>query len=597
MKKIYLAFFLACSLGGGAVQAQISEGGLPWSMSRKEISGAVQNANKVQLSRPDYEALQKEDLQDALSGAAKPYRVAAYALTDIDLNKGTWTYLNDGSKIWQVSIAVPDAKAIAVFYDKFNLPEGVQLFLTNKAGNQILGAYTSENNSEYGNFVNEEVIGDVVNLEMNIAANVAVKDIKFHIDKVTAYYRGVSALVQRFGDADQVVAARPTGIGDASSCHVNANCPAGSTEPGWAKSKAASVQITMGNGLCSGTLINNTANTQGGQCTPLVLLASHCEGSNSTDNSTFSGWVFKFNFQSASCEGNSSNDNGSTRTGATFKARSKFPSFTGNSAVADFLLVQMIGNPPTTAYLAGWNRNTNLAQNEDYPRFIGFHHPAGDLKKLVYIENMYANGSFNQTAVPNTHWRTFALNASSGGTEGGSSGSGLFDFEGLLIGDLSGGPGSSGPCAPMGTEADYCKLSYAWENQFDQTSTPGAASRLKDWLDPINTGAMKCSPASYNCDDVIVGIDELENILDQSVALYPNPVTNGAITANMNFAEARDLNITVFNINGAKQAQFEVKKVRSGKYAFDLSALPSGVYLFNVASEGASISRKIVITK
>src|SRR4051812_910446 len=123
MKKIYLAVFLACSMGG-AVQAQISEGGLPWSMGMSKETSII-GSNKVSLQQPDYTALKKQDLEDGINGSAKPYRVASLVPADINLsNSGTWTYLENGDKIWNLSIEIKDAEAINFYYDQFNLPVG-----------------------------------------------------------------------------------------------------------------------------------------------------------------------------------------------------------------------------------------------------------------------------------------------------------------------------------------------------------------------------------------------------------------------------------------------------------------------------------------
>lgn len=595
MKKIYLAAFLSCSIGWGA-NAQLNEGGLPWSMRNETLANSANSISTVKLARPDYEGHQKEDELDAITGAAKPYRVAAYVTSNIGLESGKWEYLKDGSKIWKLALTVPDAKAIGVFYDKFELPKGVKLFLLNENGNQILGAYTSNNNSDFGNFVTEEVQGNIVHLELNIAAGVNVADIKFHIDKVTAYYRGVAELERRFATLQEGQLARPTGIGDASSCHVNANCPAGDGEA-WAKSKKASVQITMGNAVCSGTMINNTGNTNGGACLPYLLTASHCEGSNSREDATYNQWTFRFNFQSATCEGSSANDGPVSRTGATFKARSNNPSFANNpdGLVTDFLLLQLKTAPPATSYLAGWNINTNIAENEDYPRFISFHHPAGDLKKLAYGEFINASGEFNQQTILNTHWTGYFT---VGGSEGGSSGSGFFDHEGLLIGDLSGGIPGGGPCAPMGTEKLYSKISAAWQNNFDQTAFPafaGAQSRLRDWLDPLGTGVSKLQPAMFDCSDV-TSLNDVEKVLDESVILYPNPST-GIVNAKMNFVTGTNLTVSVVNILGSTQKTFNLANVRNGQYTFDLSTLAAGVYMVSIATDNAKIAKRITIIK
>src|SRR5690606_35616125 len=119
MKKIYLSVFLVSILGGVA-QAQISRGGLPWGMDASS-QAATSTVAQVTLPEPDYASYEKEDHEDAISGAAKPYRVAAALDAQINMqNSGTWQYLKNGRKIWKVSISVPNAKAMDFYCDQFN---------------------------------------------------------------------------------------------------------------------------------------------------------------------------------------------------------------------------------------------------------------------------------------------------------------------------------------------------------------------------------------------------------------------------------------------------------------------------------------------
>ena len=77
----------------------------------------------------------------------------------------------------------------------------------------------------------------------------------------------------------------------------------------------------------------------------------------------------------------------------------------------------------------------------------------------------------------NTHWQVVW---NSGVTEVGSSGSGLWNpANHRLLGTLSGG--ESDCTTPTGPDC-YGKFSVAWG------SGAAATNRLRDWLDPLNTG-------------------------------------------------------------------------------------------------------------
>jgi hypothetical protein len=597
MKRVYLAALLA-GLSGGMANAQKSEGGFPQSMSLKNSSISTQQIAKALFQEPDYAQLLREDEADARAGIAKPYRVAATVTADLGINNsGTWAYLEDGSKIWRLQIQVPGAKALSLYYDQFHFPEGVKLYISNANGRNILGAYTSNNNSTYHIFSSHEVQGEVSTLEINIPKEVSAKDITFHISKVYAYYRGVDD-VNYYAD-DRVDQAKPT-IDESSSCHVNANCPLG-MDAAFLKSKAATVRMFDNGGLCSGTLINNTGNAAGGNCIPYVLTASHCDQDNSRDNAHFAGMEFRFNYSYAECAAGAQQAFQS-RVGADFVARSNMPSIpnSGNAYVADFMLLKMKDAPPanSNAYLAGWNRNIGIWNNEDYDKYIGFHHPAGDLKKLSFGPSIFATGTFNQSAVANTHWD---ITFTTGGMAQGSSGSGLFEKDGLLIGDLSGGPLGNCDGKQFGTSALYSKISYAWENQFDQTAFPqyaGAVSRLKDWLDPNNTGQITLQATKADCSDMPVGINELETALSNAVMVYPNPSLGGKVWIKVNLADLKDVHVAVMDIKGTQVGSYTLGKVMSGTYAMDLSGLANGVYLLKfTTNDNVSVSKKILLSR
>ncbi len=75
-----------------------------------------------------------------------------------------------------------------------------------------------------------------------------------------------------------------------------------------------------------------------------------------------------------------------------------------------------------------------------------------------------------------------------GVTEGGSSGSPLFDNNGRIIGSLTGGmaacePGGNGSGTGPDQPDYYGKFAYSWDQNGAES-----AQQLKYWLDPINSG-------------------------------------------------------------------------------------------------------------
>src|SRR5690606_27412970 len=121
----------------------------------------------------------------------------------------------------------------------------------------------------------------------------------------------------------------------------------------------------------------------------------------------FRRWQFRFNYLYANCTGTGTPTNATSPTltgGAKFVARGNWPSMPSpaNAGVQDFLLLELndaLTPIKTEGYMAGWNRKSNFTQAErddEYYRFIGFHHPGGDYMKQCVSENIDHTGTFNQ---------------------------------------------------------------------------------------------------------------------------------------------------------------------------------------------------------
>ena len=87
---------------------------------------------------------------------SKNGEIYSYAIsvdTDIDTeNSGLWETLEDGSRIWRLSIKIEGAKALGLYYDAFRLPSTGELFVYNQDKTQIIGGFTSTNNHSSGLF-------------------------------------------------------------------------------------------------------------------------------------------------------------------------------------------------------------------------------------------------------------------------------------------------------------------------------------------------------------------------------------------------------------------------------------------------------------
>jgi lysyl endopeptidase len=338
----------------------------------------------------------------------------------------------------------------------------------------------------------------------------------------------------------------------------------------------------------SGTMMNNTL--QDG--TPYMLTASHVDASNSTVNAHFSSWIFYFNYETPTCPDTAvAPPSTQTISGATFKARSFYDSSI-KAIVGDFLLLQLRTLVPVTygSYLAGWDLSASAPSGTS----ICFHHPSGDSKKVSTTTHVYDNGDFNG-GQPNSHWSVAPMNI--GGFEEGSSGSGLFNSNGRLIGDLSGGYSSQEACTTvnssgveMSNYGEYSKIGLNWLYVYQQPSTP--ASRLKDWLDPNNSGATTLDAVAANF--VKVNVTQV-NTANNTVAVYPSPST-GIVNISGSFINTNTAKIEVFNVIGNKIWETETSALLNN-YQIDLTGVAPGIYIVRISAGSSVITKKVLIAK
>jgi lysyl endopeptidase len=362
-------------------------------------------------------------------------------------NSGRWDVLSNGDRIWRTEIWSPGAYTINLTFDEYYMPEGAELYIYNHERSMVLGAFTELNNQEDGYFATTLIDGDRIVVEYYEPKDVAFKG-KLKISTVTHAYRNPYKYVKAFGDSGY--------------CHLNVACDEAN---GWDDQvNAVVMMISGGNAFCSGTIINNTNFDK----EPYLLTANHCYRLAST-------LVFWFNWQSETCVNPTTSPPYNSLSGATHIARYN---------ASDFWLLRLNQPIPDefNVFYAGWNRT--LA-SELTDTIIAIHHPRGDIKKFSFSETgVRAAAYLGAPGSGTTHWHIVW----SGGTttESGSSGSAIFDSKGQIIGALHGGSANCGNTLPD------------WYGRFGVSWTGGGSptSRLKDWLDPGESGLMNLN--GYN---------------------------------------------------------------------------------------------------
>ena len=405
---------LAVLVFSASSSAQVSQGGLPLGLQRP-LAGDVPT---LVLPAPDVATLRAEDA----ARNHKPLRYGALVPLQADLADGLWNELPDGSRAWRLRVASPGAKSLALEFARFELPEGATLHVYHEDREQILGAYTRANRHDDGGFVFEPYGGDSLVLELDLPPGAASPLLE--VAHAIHDYRDVQGLMEgrvRLDDTQQTLGA----------CLVDVNCPQGDPYP---TQKRATMRTLSGGALCSGALLNNTANNN----IPYVLTADHCGQTAST--------VFLFRYQTSGCASGSAPTSFSA-SGCTLLTTS--PTY-------DCRLLRMNALPPAShePYMAGWTRSTGNATMA-----FAMGHPSGGPKKIS-IDN---NGTASETTLWRVQWNTGTL-------EGGSSGGPLFDQNGRV----------KGPACCV--DAFVCTGQTAWFGRFDRFWTSNA---LAQWLDPV----------------------------------------------------------------------------------------------------------------
>ena len=441
MKQLFTTFlFLSLFSIIGFTQNIQGDGGLPktfkQTLNTKDIDTWI-------FETPDISSLQAEDAINDPKGTA-PWRFGYNNYTDLNLNNsGTWIETINGSKIWRVVLSCEDALTVNLTFTESFIPEGNELYVYNPEKDFILGSF-NENHIYKGELGTELVPGNTVVVEYFIPNGNDLGVI--NVSTVTHGYRTANEFSEK-------------AFGSSGGCNMNANCPDGAT---WVNERNSVVMLVSGSsGFCTGALINNTLNDG----TPYVLTANHCY-SNPTN------WIFRFNWQSANCNNPGGQPSFVSLSGATLRSR---------RTPTDFCLVEITGgldNGTVPAsynpFFAGWDNTGDVPSST-----VCIHHPAGDIKKISFDDDAASISQSMGSSEASSTWTVqWDRNTT---TEGGSSGSPLFDQNHRIIGQLWGGGAS---CQNINAPDYYGRVSKSWNPSGSNTT-----NQLEHWLDPNSAGA------------------------------------------------------------------------------------------------------------
>ena len=476
MKKLLSLTLLAlCLTFCQYVFAQVNSGILPQSAVAQLTESTVP---QYDVTTPDLAALQTKAETSIQNGT--PLKVAVVMPLQLTTdNAGLWESTDDGYDIWRLKLHNAKALGCCVLFDRFALPEGAQFFAYNNDKSLIYGPYTKEDNLSgegfsSGLFAEGDVILEYVSPKHQLN-QIETPDIL--IAGYTYFYRSEGLPDLRVNEA------KSDEYGSSQSCMININCSEGDNWRTQQKGVGRMLSYVvedgqLGAGWCSGTLINNTM----GDGTPYFLSANHCADGAATNYYNYFEFYFHYECPYCTC---TSEPGMITYTGCTKIANSPI------SGGSDFLLLKLKNAnwsklKTDGLVLNGWSKSATPSSSG-----VGIHHPAGDVKKISTYTSTLSSGTFNNGAT-NAYWDVGWAQTTHGRsvTEGGSSGSPLFNSAGLVVGTLTGG--SSSCSNPYGHEL-YGKVSYHWTSAGTTND-----KRLQPWLDPVPLSQTTCNLLDLN---------------------------------------------------------------------------------------------------
>ncbi len=445
-------------------------------------------------------------------------------------NSGVWETSIDDNEVWRLYLYSKNAYSLNLGFTQYQLPEEASLFIYNIDKTDIKGPFTKSDNDDHLQLWTPIIRGETIVIELQLNG-ASAEEVKLELTYIN----------HDFADIFKSIS---------GSCNVDVSCGAADGYPQieqW-RDEIRSVAAFHINGVatCSGALINNTNNDQ----TPYFLTAQHCGINMSNDASV----VAYFNYENSTCRQPNSSASGQNGDGQLnqFMSGSTLRSRYGTT---DMCLIEFDDpiDPDFQAYFSGWNREKIF-----HPSAVCIHHPGVEEKRISFENNQLTpDVSFGDT----TH--VFVNDWDLGTTEGGSSGSPLFDPEGRIIGQLTGGLAACG-----NDESDF----YGW---LARSWLGGGtdANSLKPWLDPDDTGATSVS-------GINAGINLIVN---QSTFEFCTETTNSFnVQVNASDGFFADVNLSIDAIPNGLQASISEEVISPGgttSITFEnLTSLNDGTY-------------------
>lgn len=457
----------------------------------------VPETARLRFEALDTAKLELEDLraQERAMQQPQPFRYAvAHAVDGVKLAAGSgsgghWSALPDGRLLWRLPIHAAGAVSIDVGFRRWFLPQGAQLWFSDAKRSVVHGPYSDAHNPREGGLALPMVPGTDALIELVLPAD-RREFLALELGHVSHGYRtGADAL-------------------KSGSCNIDTICPEGDA---WREQIRSVGRYTFSRGggsfLCTGQLVNRGS----GDRDPLFLTANHCLSAAPDAASVVVYWKY----DSPTCRTVNSGANGSSLPLSLAAASQSGASLVATYAPSDTTLLRLSQAPPAAAdpFWSGWDRRNLAPANA-----VAIHHPQGHEKRISFENDPLTISDYEPTPGGNATTHLKVSDWDAGTTEGGSSGSGIWNADKRLVGTLHGGFAACG-----NNDADYYgRIFAAW------TGGGSAGSRLSDHLDPA-TANLETLDGRGSCDAPTVALaSSADPVIAGSDVTYTVSASGGA---------------------------------------------------------------------
>ena len=350
----------------------------------------------------------------------KPLRIGTVRSLSpvLNLMNATDTYMVWQGTVSVASIASAGSLMTRLHFVDFRLPQGARVFVYSATNlDDVYGPYVGKGPFEKSDFWTPPIEGEQITIEYFNPEGVQIPSAPFLINELSHLFKDPLQL-------------------KVGSCHNDIP----SAWVSLAKAVGGIDYIAGPDELwCTGTLLSNQSNDY----TPFFLTAEHC-GVNNSNAQTVRVWWF---YDAA----------GQTLASKPHSDISRWLASRDKVAGTDFTLLQILGSLPSGMTWSGWTTSMPSL----FTAVVGIHHPDKSYKRISFGDIGTSLGCPSTITCSNflpVDWD----NIGGGGTEPGSSGSGLWrdnSSNPQLVGQLWGG-GSS--CDNLFNNDYYGRFDYTY---------------------------------------------------------------------------------------------------------------------------------------